>query len=140
MWRSTSSPESPYSLPTDSEVHSPYTMHAFYREELAELKAAGRAVGWGLKKDSRYEVARGDLLPQSPVYEYGASELEDEPYSDEEHGPAVVDQPAAIIDQAPAPVEQPPDANVVNEEVFANSEEDSDDDYFEDYNASEVTS
>ena len=93
-------------------------------------------------------MAHGDLPPQSPVYEYGASESEDEPYSDEERGPAVVDQPPAAVDQAPAPVEQPPEANVVNEDVSADSEEDSDDEDSEDSDdndsedsdASEVTS
>ena len=45
-------------------------MHTFYEEELAELKAAGRAAGRESKKDSRYEVARGDLPTQSLVYEY----------------------------------------------------------------------
>ena len=104
MWRSTSNPESPYSPPSDAEVHSPYTMHTFYEEELAELKAAGWAAGRESKKDSHCEVARGDLPLQSPVYEYGASESEDEPYSEKQRGPAVMDQAPAAINQAPVPV------------------------------------
>ena len=63
MWWSTPSQESPYSLSSDSKVHSPYTMHAFYNKEMAEFKAVGRAAGRESKKESRYEVARGDLPP-----------------------------------------------------------------------------
>ena len=52
------------------------------------------------KKDGHREAAHEDLPPQSPVYEYGASESSDEPYSDEECGPYVVDQPPAAVDDS----------------------------------------
>lgn len=64
------------------------------------------------KKEQPYKVARGDLPPHSPVYEYGASKPSDDPYSDEERGPAVLDQPPAPVVIAPIA-----EAKVVNEDI-----------------------
>ena len=77
-------------------------------------------------------MARGDLPPQSPVYEYGASESSDEPYSDEERGPSVVNQPPAAVDIEMA------EANVVNEDDSGQQDDSNEDS--EGSDASEVTS
>ena len=74
-----------------------------------------------LSKDGHREAAHEDLPPQSPVYEYGASESSDGPYSDEECGPSVVDQPPAAVDTEMA------EANVVNEDD-SDDQDDSDSD------------
>ena len=68
-------------------------------------------------------MARGDLSPQSPVYEYGASESSDEPYSDEEYGPAVVDQPPAPV--VIVPIAEP---NVVDMDISGEGNSDDMDD------------
>ena len=59
------------------------------------------------------DVVRGDLPPQSPLWDYATSESSDEPFSDEGRGPAVVDTPP-VSDDNMAPMA---DANVVNEDV-----------------------
>ena len=165
MW-SPPSPESPFSPLSDSDMHSPYTMHTMLDDEEAEIKAAIEAEkrfreehGFSAlpgeivaekrlrkkaeKKDGHREAAHEYIPPQSPVYEYGASES-----SDEERGPSVVDQPPAAIDIEMA------EANVVNEDDSGNQDDsdsdnaddadsddsdDSDED-FEGSDASEVTS
>ena len=93
-------------------------------------------------------MARGDLPPQSPVYEYGASESSDEPYSDEERGPAVVDQPpAAVVIEPITPIAE---VNVVIEDIsgdensddmdsYEGDDKEDDEDDSDDSDASEVT-
>ena len=98
-------------------------------------------------EDSHREAAHEDLPPQSPVYEYGASESSDETYSDEERGPSVIDQPPAAVDIEMA------EANVINEDDSghqddsdsddaddADSDSDDSDEDSEGSDASEVTS
>ena len=80
------------------------------RREAAEKKKAAEALVPAPAAEAP-EAAHEDLRPQSPVYEYGASESSDEPYSDEGRGPMVVDQPPAAVDQPPEA-----EANVVNED------------------------
>ena len=105
MW----SPESPFSPLSDSDMYSSYTMHAMLEEEEAaieaeieeekrfheehefsalpgEIAAGKRLRKKAEKKDGHREAEHEDLPPQSPVYEYGASES-----SDEERGPSVVE-------------------------------------------------
>ena len=106
MW-SPPSPESPFSPLSDSDMHSPYSINAHMEEEMAEMEAAIAAEkrfreehGYSAlpgeiaakkqlrkmkveKKDGHREAAHEELPPQSPVYEYGASDSSDEPYSDE---------------------------------------------------------
>ena len=101
-------------------------MHTFYKEEQEAREEGREVVKWFCKvhgfsalpdrekKEDPYKEACGDLPSQSLVYEYGASDSEDEPYSDDERGPSVVHQPPMA------------EANVVNEDVSGDSE-DSDD-------------
>ena len=160
MW-SPPSPESPFSPLSDSDMYSPYTMHAMLEEEEAgieeekrfreehgfsalpgEIAAEKRLRKKAEKKDGHREAAHEDLPPQSPVYEYVASES-----SDEERGPSVVDQPPAAVDIEMA------EANVVNEDDSgdqydsdsddaddADSDSDDSDEDSEGSDASEVTS
>ena len=135
MWWSPPSPQSPYSPMSDSDIFSPRTMHGMLEDEVEDMEAAIEEElrfrdkhGFGAMSDAAFkrlrkeaagkkkalvpaEAAHEDLPPQSPVYEYGASESSDEPYSDEERGPMVVDQPPTAIDQPPEA-----EANVVNED------------------------
>ena len=101
MW-SPPSPESPFSPLSDSDMFLPYTTHALLEEEEAEIEAAieeekrfreehgfsalpgeiaaeKRLRKKAEKKHDHREAAHEDLPPQSPVYEYGASESSDEP-------------------------------------------------------------
>ena len=75
-----------------------------------EIAAEKRLRKKAEKKDGHREAAHEDLPPQSPVYEYEASESSDEPYSDEERWPSVVDQSPAAVNIEMA------EANVVNED------------------------
>ena len=145
MW-SPPSLESPFSPLSDSDMHSPYSMNAHMEEEVAEMKAAIAAEKQfreehrysalageiaakkqlrkmkAEKKDGHREAAHEDLPPQSSVYEYGASESSDEPYSDEERGPSDVDKPPAAVDIEMA------EANVVNEDDSGHQDDSDSDD------------
>ena len=86
------------------------------------------------REEEEERLEEKNLPPQSPVYEYGASESSDEPYSDEERGPAVVDQPPAPV--VIAPIAEP---NVVIEDIpgEGNSDDMDDSDDEDDSDASD---
>ena len=88
-------------------------------------------------------MLRGDIPPQSPLWDDATLESSDEPFSDEGRGPAVVDMPPVSNDDM-APMAE---ANVVNEDVSRSGSEDSHSDVEdsdssddEDSDASDVTS
>ena len=135
-WSSPSKPlnpgleDSPVSSPPASWLHSPFTLHAMEEEERAEMEEAREyevrfRKEHGLpeleeKKEKKKkkkkkkkgddasddDVVRGDLLPQSPLWDYSTSESSDKPYSDEGRGPAIV---ATAPDEDEPPPKPPED-------------------------------
>ena len=99
MWWSPPTPESPYSLLSDEEEREEEEQEeeVWLLEEVGFSalpdKAKKRFHKEAEKKDDTCDCgeAHGDLPPQSPLYSYGASESSDEPYSDKEPGPSIVD-------------------------------------------------
>ena len=111
-WSSPSKPlslgleDSPVSSPPDSWLHSPFTLRSMEEEEQAEMEEAIEdevrfRKEHGLpkleeKKEKKKkkkgddasddDVVRGDLPPQSPLWDYTTSESSDEPYSNEGNG------------------------------------------------------
>ena len=96
--------DSPVSSPPDSWLHSPFTLRAMEEEEQSEMEEAieddvrfrkehglpkleekKKNNNKNKKGDDAYDdddVVRGDLPPQSPLWDYETSESSDEPFSD----------------------------------------------------------